>query len=51
MAKEKKDKIEKLEAEIGRMYMTDTQLTGAKNANLQQLKNKLNELEKLKQEK
>ncbi len=50
MAKEKKDKIQKLKVEIADMYIENDKLAAAKNKNLQQLNIKLNELEKLKQE-
>ena len=51
MAKEKKDKIQPIEAEIGRLFIKDAQLTNAKNENARLLQLKLNELEKLKKEK
>jgi hypothetical protein len=51
MAKEKKDKVQPLEAEIGRLFIKDAQLTNAKNQNAQLLQSKIHELEKLKQEK
>jgi hypothetical protein len=51
MAKEKKDKVQALEAEIGRLFIKDAQLINAKNQNAQILQSKLNELEKLNQEK
>ena len=44
------NKVQELEAEIGRLYMNDTQLTSAKNHNLQLLQSKLNELSELKKE-
>lgn len=47
---EKKDKVMKLEAEIGRLFMKDNQLAAAKSENLRLLQAKLNELELLKQE-
>jgi len=50
MAKENKDKVQKLEAEIGRLFMKDAQLTTAKNQNLQLLQSKLNELNEFKKE-
>ena len=50
MAKEIKDKIQKLKAEIADMYIQNDKLAATKSANLQQLGIKLNELEKLKQE-
>ena len=51
MAKENKDKIEKLEAAIGRWFLENEKLTSKRNALLQQLNAAANELEKLKQEK
>ena len=51
MAKEKNDKILKLEAEIGRMFLKDAQLANAKNENARLLQGKINELEKLQKEK
>jgi hypothetical protein len=51
MTKEKKDKVQALEAEIGRLFIKDAQLTNVKNQNAQLLQSKINELDKLKQEK
>ena len=49
MEKEKKDKIEKLEAEIGRMYILNDKLAGQKSDNLQRLTAKVNKLQQLKE--
>jgi hypothetical protein len=51
MEKENKDKIQPLEAEIGRLFIKDAQIVQTKNQNALLLQSKINELEKLKQEK
>ncbi len=48
---ETKDKIEKLEAAIGRMFLELEKLNSRRNELAQQLNAAANELEKLKQEK
>ncbi len=51
MAKEKKDKIQELEAAIGRMFLELEKLNSRRNTLAQQLNAAANELEKLKKEK
>ena len=51
MAKEKKDKIQELEAAIGRMYLKGDKLSSERNTLAKQINEAANELEKLKQEK